>query len=119
MNGLVPDSSGPSNLLILIVNLLKGRINGRQNWISELINIGVLFEGDLCEFANLMLKIYDATNKGTNTVTRDTVNGLVHGYALLARVNSNQVLSVIKRYGLSLGSTIEHDKDVTQNLTKL
>lgn len=87
--------------------------------VSELRNIGVLFDGDLYDFANLMLKIYDAKNQGTNTVTRDTVNGLVHGYALLARVNSNQVLAVIKRYGLQLGSTIEHDKDVTKNQTKL
>ena len=76
--------------------------------VSKLRNISVLFEGDLYDFANLMLKIYDAKYKGT-----DTVNGLVHGYALLARVNSNQVLAVIKRNGLPLGSTIEHDKDVT------
>ena len=81
--------------------------------VSKLKNIGVLFEGDLYDYANLMLKIYDAKNKGTNTITRDTVNGLVRGYALLARVNSSQVLAVIKRIGLPLGSTIEHDKDVT------
>ena len=81
--------------------------------ISELRNISVLFESDLYDFANLMLKIYDAKNKGTNTVTRDTVNGLVHGYALLARINSNQVLAVIKKNKLPLGSTIEHDKDVS------
>jgi hypothetical protein len=77
--------------------------------VSELRNIGVLFEGDLYDFANLMLKIYDAKNKGTNTITRDTVNGLVHGYALLARVNSNRVLAIIKRYGLPLSSTIEYE----------
>ena len=81
--------------------------------VSELRNIGVLFDGDLYDFANLMLKIYDAKDKGTNTVSRDTVYGLVHGYALLACVNSDQVLAVIKRNGLPLGSTIEHDKDVT------
>ena len=80
--------------------------------VSKLRNISLLFEGDLYDFANLMLKIYDAKNKGTNTITRDTVNGLVHGYALLARVNSSKVLAVIKRIGLPLGSTIEHDKDV-------
>jgi hypothetical protein len=81
--------------------------------VSKFRNISVLFESDLYDFANLMLKIYAAKNKGTNTVTRDTVNGLVHGYALLARVNSNQVLAVINRYGVPLGSTTEHDKDVT------
>jgi hypothetical protein len=103
MNGLAPDCR-----FIKVGEWMTDKIG-----VSELRNISVLFEGDLYDFANLMLKIYDATNKGTNTVTRDTVNGLVHGYALLARVKSNKVLAVIKRNGLPLGSTIEHDKDVT------
>ena len=81
--------------------------------VSKLKNLGVLFEDDLYDFANLMLKIYDAKDKGTNTVTRDTVTGLVNGYALIARINPNQVLAVIKKNKLPLGSTIEHDKDVS------
>ena len=81
--------------------------------VSKLKNLGVLFKDDLDDFANLMLKIYDAKNKGTNTVTRDTVTGHVNGYALIARINPNRVLAVVKRIGLPLGSTIEHDKDVT------
>ena len=52
---------------------------------SKLRNISLLFEGDLYDFANLMLKIYDAKDKGTNTVTRDTVNGLVNGVPEAAR----------------------------------
>jgi hypothetical protein len=114
MNGLAPDSSefsefiGPDCRFIKVGERMTDKIG-----VSKLRNISVLFEGDLYDFANLMLKIYDAKNKGTNTVTRDTVIGLVHSYSLLARVNSNQVLAVIKRKGLPLGSTIEHDKDVT------
>lgn len=81
--------------------------------VSKLKNLDVLFEDDLYDFANLMLKIYDAKDKGTNTVTRDTVTGLVNGYALIARINPNQVLAVIKRSKLPLGSTIEHDGDVS------
>jgi len=81
--------------------------------VSKLKNLGVLFEDDLYDFANLMLKIYDAKDKGTNTVTRDTVTGLVNGYALIARINPNRVLAAIKRSKLPLGSTIEHNWDVS------
>jgi len=81
--------------------------------VSKLRNIDVLFDNDLYDLAVLKLKINDAKNKGTNTISRDTVNGLYKEYAFLARINADQVLAVINRYRLPLGATIEHDQDVS------
>jgi hypothetical protein len=73
MNGLAPDSSGCFEFIDPDCRYRKvGERMAEKIGVSELRNIGVLFEGDLYDFANLILKIYDAKNKGTNTVTRDT-----------------------------------------------
>ena len=79
--------------------------------VSELKEISVLYQGDIYELACLILKVYDAKDKGTNTISRHTVNGLFKEYAMLARMESDQVLAVAEKHGLPLGATVEHDND--------
>lgn len=80
--------------------------------VGLLRNIGVLYEGDIYELAYFLLKVHDAKDKGTNSKSRHTVNGLVRGYAMITGVDFNRVMTVIAQYGLPLGATIEYDEDM-------
>ncbi len=80
--------------------------------VRKLKNIGVFYEGDLYDLACLLLKAYDAKDKGTNTKSRHTVYGLARDYAYLVRVNDNHVLAVIQDHDLPLGATVEFDEDM-------
>lgn len=80
--------------------------------VSSLRNIGILYEGDLYDLACLLLKVDDASDKGTQTKTRHTVRGLATKYSMLANMDFNQVMAVITRYDLPLGATVEYDEDI-------
>jgi hypothetical protein len=80
--------------------------------VSTLRDVEVLYKGDIYELACLLLKVYDAKDKGTNTISRHTVYGLSGDYAMLAHLDREKVLGVLERYNLPLGATVEHDHDV-------
>ncbi len=80
--------------------------------VGSLRNIGVLYEGDIYELAYFLLKVNDAKDKGTNSKSRHTVNGLVRGHAMITGVDFNHVMTVIAQHGLPLGAAIEYDEDM-------
>ena len=77
--------------------------------VSALKEIGVLYKGDIFEFASLILKVNHARDEGTNSTSYHTVNGLFKDYAIVAQLNSNQVLAVAIKHGLPLGAIVVSD----------
>jgi hypothetical protein len=82
-----------------------------QITLSGLKEIGVLYKGDIFEFACLVLKINHAKDEGTNSTSHHTVNGLFKDYAMVARLDSNQVLAVAIKHGLPLGAIVVGDRE--------
>jgi hypothetical protein len=87
--------------------------------VSALKGLQVFFENDLYVLANFLLKMDDAKDKAMNTLSkgthgksRYTVHGLVSTYAMVARMNLDQVEADLERLGVPLGATIEYDQDV-------
>jgi len=83
--------------------------------VSLLKNIGVLYEGDIYDLALLLLKVNDAKDRGTNSKSRHTINGVAKSYSMLANVDLKRVMAVITRHGLPLGAVVEHDEDVVSH----
>lgn len=79
--------------------------------VSDLKEIGVLYKGDIFEFACLIFKVNHAKDKGTNSTSHHTVNGLFKDYAMVARLNSNQVLAVAIKHGLPMGAIVVSDRE--------
>lgn len=84
-----------------------------QIGVSALQGIGVLFEDDLYELAQWLLKLETARNRGTNNKSRHTVYGLAGVYATAAHLSRELVVRVLERHGLPLDATIEYNADVT------
>ena len=84
----------------------------RKIGVSALKDVAVLYKGDIYELACLLLKVYDAKDRDTNTRSRHTVYGLSGDYAILAHLNRDQVLEIFERHNLPLGATVEYDIDV-------
>ena len=80
--------------------------------VGALKHIEVLYEGDMYDLACLLLKVHDAKGRGTNCRSRHTVHGLATAYSLLADVGRDRILEILKRHGLPLGATVEHDEDL-------
>ena len=81
----------------------------KQIKVSALKEIGVLYKGDIFEFACLILKVNHARDEGTNSTFHHTVNGLFKDYAIVARLSSNQVLAIAIKHGLPLGAIVVGD----------
>jgi len=79
--------------------------------VEALRKVCILYEGDIYELAQLLLKINDARDKETNTISRDTVNGLAAVYRTLADIELDRILGVLEKHGLPLGATVEHAND--------
>jgi len=79
--------------------------------VSRLSDIAVLYKGDVYDLACMILKVYDAKDKGTNITSHHTVNGLFKDYAFLARLDTSQVIAVAVKHGLPLGATVEYDDE--------
>jgi len=77
--------------------------------VSSLKNIGVLYEGDIYDLACLLLKVNDAKDRGSNSKSRHTINGLAKSYSMLADVDLKQIMAVVARHGLPLGAIVEYD----------
>jgi hypothetical protein len=80
--------------------------------VSDLKNVSILYKGDIYDLARLLLKIDDAKDKGTNSRSRYTIQGLAANFAMLSRMNFAKVEKILLQYDLPFGATIEHDKDV-------
>ncbi len=81
--------------------------------VSSLRNISVLYEGDVYDLACLLLKVNDAKDRGTNSKSRHTINGLARSYSVLADVELKKIMAVVARHGLPLGAIVEYDGDVS------
>lgn len=80
--------------------------------VEALKNVCVLYEGDIYELAQLLLKVNDAKDEGTNTTSRHTVHGLATAYCNLAQVEFDQIIAVFEEHGLPLGATVEHAQNI-------
>jgi hypothetical protein len=80
---------------------------------SSLKNINVLYKGDIYDLACLPLKVNDAKDKGTNSKSRHTINGLAKSYSMLADVDLKRVMAVMTRKGLPLSAVVEYDADAS------
>ncbi len=80
--------------------------------VSELKNVCILYKGDIYDLARLLLKIDDAKDKGTDTSTRQTINGVARDFTMLSGMNFEKVEKILEQYDLPFGTTVEYDKDV-------
>ena len=80
--------------------------------LSSLRHINIIYEGDFAELAHLLLKIEDASHKGTNTTSRHTVKGVIGKYSSLTHMDYNQVMAKIAKYKLPLGAIVEYDENI-------
>jgi hypothetical protein len=88
--------------------------------ISRLRGITILYENDLYELANIVLKITNAADKlsGIGIVSRPTINGLAKQYSFLCsgKVASERISENIVEHGLDLGDIIEFDSNVNKSV---
>ena len=75
--------------------------------VEALKGVSVLYEGDIYELAQLLIKVNAAKDKGTNRSTRRTINGLATAYSNLAGVEFETIIAVFERDELPLGATVE------------
>ena len=80
--------------------------------VEALRKVSVLYEGDIYELAQLLLKVNDASDRVTHTISRHTVQGLASAYCYLANLELRHVIAVFARHGLPLGATVEHAHDI-------
>ena len=81
--------------------------------VGALKDIEVLYSGDVYDMACLLLKIDDAKDKGTHRRSRYTMYGLATTYSMIADVSPDSIREIVKRHGLPLRATVEHDEDVS------
>ena len=82
--------------------------------VERLKGLTVLFEDDLYQLSQLVLKGHDAIDAQTNRVSRTSLHGLARQFAGLfygTKIDSKHVEEIIRSAGLPLGGTIEHDRD--------
>ena len=80
--------------------------------VEALKGVSVLYEGDVYELAQLLLRVNDAKDKGTNRTSRHTVHGLASAYCNLADVEFENIITVFERHGLSLGAVVEPARNI-------
>jgi hypothetical protein len=87
--------------------------------VSRLRGIKILYEDDLYELANIVLKIMDAIdNLSGGVISRPTINGLVKQYSFLCsdQIHPEQVVDIIAKHGLDIGDIIECDSKVNKSV---
>jgi hypothetical protein len=85
--------------------------------VESLRPVAVLYEGDLYDFARLLLKLWDARDREANVRnprsvvrSRPTVNGLAMYYSMLvSAVSQERVKEVLLGHGLPLGAVVDND----------
>jgi hypothetical protein len=80
--------------------------------LRSLKSVNVLFEGDIYDLACLLLKAYNAKDRGTGFRARPTVHGLATRYSMLTDISTDAIIEVFNRHGLPLGATVESDEDL-------
>ena len=82
--------------------------------VESLKDVSVLFEGDIYELAQLLLKVNDTKMRGTKRISRDTVHGLATAYSHLAQVEFKDIIKVFKKHRLPLGAMVEHADTIAE-----
>lgn len=75
--------------------------------LARLKGINILYEGDLHELGQFVLKAYDAQWAGTRSKTRPTLHGLARIYGLILDCASKPCEEAIEAHGLPLGVTVD------------
>ena len=68
--------------------------------LNKLLGISIVYENDLYEFAELVLKImYSVDKMGRKTISKPTLNGLVQYYSMICgqKLTQNKILDVAKK----------------------
>src|SRR6266566_7682343 len=86
--------------------------------VSGFKGISFRFQDDVYECAWLLLRLYDAKGKGTNTIHRHTVYGLVRDFASLADIPEAHVLAEFERRNLPLRASVEFDAKAVPETTR-
>ena len=88
--------------------------------VSRLRGITILYENDLYELANIVLKITSAADKlsGIGIMSTPTINGLAKQYSFLSsgKIDSERISESIVKHGLDLGDIIEFDRKVDKSV---
>src|SRR5436305_13512821 len=86
--------------------------------VSRIRGIKILYEDDLYELANVVLKIMDATDKLSEgaVISRPTIDGLTKHYCSLCngKIDSERIVEIIVKHGLGIGDVIEFDIKVNK-----
>ena len=88
--------------------------------LSRLRGIKILYEDDLYELANIVLKIMAAIDKLSEggIMSRPTINGLAKHYCFLCngKIDSERIVEIIVKHGLDIGDVIEFDGKVNKSV---
>lgn len=76
--------------------------------VESLKDVTILFDGDIYEFAQFLLNVNDAKDRGSSRISRHTVHGWASAYCNLADMAREDILRVFKRHGLPLDASVEH-----------
>ena len=75
--------------------------------LGNLKRIGILFEDDLHDLGQFVLKAYAARWAGAGSKARPTLHGLARIYALILNCDSKRFEEGIEALGLPLGATVD------------
>lgn len=84
----------------------------KQISVEKLKDVRVLYDKDIYELAQLLLKVDDAKGKATNAIVRHAVNRLASAHSNLADLSCYQIIPIFERHGLPLGATVEPEHDI-------
>lgn len=83
--------------------------------LRSLVGISILYEGDLRDLAQFILRANDVRSASEGGKTRPTLHGLARTHGMILDVDPDSVERVIKAHGLYLGAIVEYDDQVAQH----
>jgi len=83
--------------------------------LRSLEGISILYEGDLRDLAQFILRANDVRSASEGCKTRPTLHGLARTYGMILDVDPDSVERVIKAHGLYVGAVVEYDDQAAQH----
>ena len=84
--------------------------------LASLKGIAILYEDDLHDLGQFVLKAYDAQWAGTRSKSRPTLHGLARIYGLILNCSSRPFEEAIEACGLPLDATVDDGHRATLNV---
>lgn len=75
--------------------------------LADLKGVGILYEDDLHELGQFVVKAFDARWAGAGSKSRPTLHGLARIYGQILNCASEPFEQAIERLGLPLGATVD------------